>query len=128
MTVHPIPTSGEPELTGPHHVLPAAPPAPEVAPTSVLDLVNRTLADTTRTANAATIITTTTKGVARVVLSVGLVLITIVILAGLLIHFAGLGPALGGAIAVGGTTAVAGGRYLWNRRAAKRQSGTRRKT
>lgn len=47
----------------------------------------------------------------------------LVILAGLLIHFAGLGPTLGGAVAVGGTAAVAGGRYLWNRRAVKRRSG-----
>lgn len=101
--------------------------ASEAAPTSVLDLVDRTLADTTRTANAAVIITTVSKGAAKVVLSVGVVLTAIIALAGTLIHFAGLGPGLGGAVAVGATTAVAGGRYLWNRRTAECQCGTGRR-
>lgn len=100
----------------------AGPSSPEAAPASVLDLVNRTFADATRTANATTIVTTVSKGAARIVLSMGIVLVAIVVLAGTLSHFAGLGPVLDGAIAVGGTTAAAGGRYLWNRRAAKRRS------
>src|SRR6476469_5165090 len=121
MTVHPITKSDgpkQPDLSAPHQARPRAghaesdhpgvdhparAPAPEAAPASVLDLVNRTLADTARTTNAATIVTAVSTSAARIVLSVGVVLIASLAVAGLLIHFAGLGPALGGAVAVGGT-------------------------
>lgn len=105
------------------------PPASVIgsASISMLALVDRTLADGQRAANAATIVTTISTGVARVVLSVGVVLAAVIIVVSLLAHFAGVGSAVGGAVAVGGATSVAGGRYLWNRRAVKRRNGSVRR-
>lgn len=117
MTVHPTGADSpeQPDMT------PAEQPAVEPAPTSVLDLVNRTLADPGRTENATKIMASVAKGAARVILRIGIVVIVGIILVGGLIHFSGFGPAIGSAVAVGGIGAVAGGRYVWNRRAAKRR-------
>lgn len=117
MTVRPTGADSpeQPDLT------PAKPPTVEPAPKSVLDLINRTLADPGRTANATKIMASVSKGAAYVILRIGVVVIAGIVLIGVLIHFSGFGPAIGGAVAVGGMGAVAGGRYLWNRRAAKRQ-------
>jgi hypothetical protein len=135
MTVHPIPRSGgptQPDRSAAHVGGPGEDQPDGLAcarwnaygaTVSVLELVDRTLADTTRTANAAKIITTASKGAVKVILSVGVVLAMIIALAGVLIHFAGLGPVLGGAVAAGATTAVAAGRHVRNRRITRRNSG-----
>jgi hypothetical protein len=92
----------------------------EVAPTSVLDLVNRTLADPGRTANATKVLRTAAAGAARIVFTVGIVLVAIIVLLGALTSIAGPGAAVGGAAAAGGTAVVAGSRALRNRRATSR--------
>lgn len=120
MTLHPVQKG-----SGPDRSDMAPDPAtsvPELAPISVLDLLNRTISNKERATNAAMIVKTATKGVCKVILSLGVVLIAILVLTGTLIHFAGFGPALGSAIAVGATV-VAGGQYLWNRRASRGRVG-----
>jgi hypothetical protein len=101
--------------------------AVEPSPTSVLDLVNRTLADPARTASATKIVTSVSKGAAHVIATIGLVFLACTIMVGLLIHVTGSGSALGGAVAVGGFSAVAGGRYLWNRRPTQRRRAAPRR-
>lgn len=117
MTVHPAGADSpeQPDVT------PAERSAVEPAPTSVLDLVNRTLADPGRTDNAMKIMASVSQGAASVILRIGIVGVVGIVLVGVLIHFSGFGPAIGGAVAAGGLGAVAGGRYLWNRRTAKRR-------
>lgn len=95
-------------------------PTSETGPDSYLDLLNRTIADAARTANAAVIVTVVAKSVVRVVLSAGVVLAVIVTVAGLT-HSINLGQAVGGAVAIGGTTAVVGARYLRNRDTGRRK-------
>jgi len=117
MTVHPAGADSpeQPDMT------PAKQFAMEPAPISILDLVNRTLADPDRTDNAMKIMASVSKGAARVILRIGIVGVVGIVLVGVLIHFSGFGPAIGGAVAVGGLGAVMGGRYLWSRRAVKRR-------
>jgi hypothetical protein len=93
----------------------------ETGPGSCLDLLNHTIADATRTANAAVIVTVVAKSVARVVLSAGVVLAVIVTVAGLLTHFINLGQAVGGVVAIGGAAAVVGARCLRNRNIGRRK-------
>lgn len=133
MTVQPVPEFGgsqplDPSVTPQAHCREEHPEVRPLTPTvkvderldSFVELVNRTLADSGRTANAAAIVRTMSKSVARVTLSLGLVLAMIVVLASALIHFANLGTTLGSVIVAGGTTAVVGARYARYRGLGKR--------
>lgn len=136
MTVHPIQGSEgldqpeqQPNPPTPHAANTSAEPPkaaslptrPEPAPKSALDLFNRTVCDTERTTNTVAVIKAASNGIAKIILSAGLVLAVLVILTTTLIHFAGFGPAVGSAVAVGVTSLVAGGRYLRNKRASKKK-------
>jgi hypothetical protein len=97
-----------------------APSQPDQAtPTSVLQLVHSMLVNKEYTTNASALLTSGSKAVSRVVLSVGFVLVLIVgivvCLAFLIFHFAGVGPAIGGGIAIGGAGVVWASRSLWKR-------------
>lgn len=86
------------------------------AESSILRLVHSTLADSARTHNATALLTSGSKAISRIVLSVGVVLLAIV---GLLLAV-GMGPVVGTAVAAGGTGLAIGGRQLWKRRRARK--------
>jgi hypothetical protein len=100
--------------------------ATESTPASVLDQVNRTLADNrspppSRDDREVRV----EERLASIVVRVGIVLIVGIILFDLLIDLTCPGSEIGGAAAVSGIGAVMGGRYLRNRRDAKRRGASK---
>jgi hypothetical protein len=77
-------------------------------PISVLQVLDRTLGDKDRTANANALLCAAAKAISRVMLSIGLVLLA-------LIQAAGLDSAIGSVVVVGGTGLVWGAGFLWKR-------------
>jgi hypothetical protein len=110
MSVHPIPATRTPVQSASN---------PET-PTSLLHLLAHTLADQERTTNAKDLLITGSKAISRIILSVGIVLVVTITLAAIMIYFVGLGPAIGGGIAVGGTATTWAARSLWTRHNANK--------
>jgi hypothetical protein len=96
-----------------------AQPTPGVL-ASPLHILGRVLADTEQAARLNDLLSAGSKAISRIVLSVGVVLVGAITLAAIMIHFAGLGSAIGGGIAVGGTGAAWLARSLWTRIKAKK--------
>jgi len=94
-------------------------------PTTFLQLLDHTLASRERTTNATELLASGSMAIARIVRSVGYLLLASIGLAAILIHFAGIGPAIGGGVAVVGTGLVWGARSLWMRRLRTRPSSRR---
>lgn len=101
-------------------------PGDQNAPSTVLELVHRTLTNRDHTANAITLLAGGSKAVSRVLLCLGFVLVVIVGmvlgLAWLLAPILGRGAAIGGGAVVVGSVVFWTSRSLWRRFSSRQQS------
>lgn len=101
-------------------------PVDQKAPSTVLELCHRMLANKDYTANATALLTSGSKAVSRILLCLGFVLVLIISivmgLAWLLAPVIGPSAAIGSGIAVAGTSLLWAGRTLWKRFSPRQQT------
>jgi hypothetical protein len=113
MTVRRIPATGSPDAASNQHT---------GSPTTMLKLLDDTLSDNDRTANAKDLLTTAANAASCVVLSLGVILLAVSAAVMVVVRSTSPGPVVGSAI-VGGAGLAWGTRWLC-KRVRDRQTGT----